>query len=505
MIKKLVITVALNAIISIVLGQGVYIPISKDVRYIDNKAYFIHQVEKGQTMYSIGKTYQVEMSTIIRGINKPDIQIGEILHIPVNPALNRQLEQSGGYVATPSNPEPKPETDIQTQPMQPYGIPERMLVGSDTLPNAIDDTIIPINSPKRHFQIALLVPLYLDEMKSTSKTPLSFLFVRFYEAAMMALQEVSATSDIKFTVSVFDVTDENSANKLIRSRQLDNMDVLIGPFFIKTFNLMSDYAQEKQIVIINPLSDKDGIVLDNPYVIKLLPSEIAQTNRFLDYILARHVGHRIIVFSDKNKDEEQKLSNLVRARLQPFSYYFDTIMYFNTATATITALHHVLSAKKNNTLLYLSSSEPLIVKILSQTSKLENKTTLFSLKNFDIFEYTEMRYLNDLNLHYATWYYIDHHDEEILNFERRFYQRYKSIPDNYAFVAYDIMCWLTDMLIQYNTSFINELKNNTYRGYHNRMHFIREEPAQGVSNTNVNIIQIERSKIKEAEQWQRRD
>jgi len=48
----------------IVFGQSVKIPVSKDIQTRNGKQYYVHTVQKGQTLYSIAKAYQVGLDEI---------------------------------------------------------------------------------------------------------------------------------------------------------------------------------------------------------------------------------------------------------------------------------------------------------------------------------------------------------------------------------------------------------------------------------------------------------
>jgi len=74
-----------------VLAQGINIVKSTDVQEKNNKQYFVHTVEKGQTLYSIAKTYNVSIDEIYyeNPGAKYGLQIGQQLWIPT---INKETE-----------------------------------------------------------------------------------------------------------------------------------------------------------------------------------------------------------------------------------------------------------------------------------------------------------------------------------------------------------------------------------------------------------------------------
>lgn len=56
------------------------------------KAYFVHQVQKGHTLYSICKAYKVEAGQILKDSPDSEVQIGEFLYIPLDEDLITGME-----------------------------------------------------------------------------------------------------------------------------------------------------------------------------------------------------------------------------------------------------------------------------------------------------------------------------------------------------------------------------------------------------------------------------
>src|SRR5690606_16187492 len=61
------------------------VPKSKKIEVIDGRKYYLHSVEKGQTLYAISKVYSVSVNDIV--IENPEaidgISQGQLLRIPV--------------------------------------------------------------------------------------------------------------------------------------------------------------------------------------------------------------------------------------------------------------------------------------------------------------------------------------------------------------------------------------------------------------------------------------
>ncbi|MCL2682217.1 MAG: ABC transporter substrate-binding protein [Bacteroidales bacterium] len=454
------------------------VQISERIENIGGTYYHLHTVEKGQTMYSITRVYQVTSGEIKRTIDKPDIQIDEILMIPMSVKRLQALKKSGLL------PEEKPEPNI------PKTVPEN------------SDVIILkefTNPPKTTLNVALMLPLHLnevDQIRINSRDnvpPRSFRFLSFYEGATLAAQAFEA-ENVKINVHVFDVTDdENTAVNLISSGKLNRMDIIVGPFHLRSFRLMSDFAKQQGIFIINPISERDDILVDNPYVIKINPSERNQLNAFLRYITKDKTKQQILIVSNDSLPNEKERSEQARLFFEMHYRDFYTPVFVDISKDRFQAFNNLLSNTKRNAIIYLSNNPAFVTEILTQVPKRENSVedVLYSLNRLSQFDFTEIQYLRDLQTHYTTPFFVDHDSERVRDFERLFFETYQTIPDNNAYMGYDVMNFVLTMLNLGNTNYGNYLETKTFKGLHNSIRLKRADPTQGLENQETNILKIE--------------
>jgi LysM repeat protein len=84
------------------LGSGSASPVdSLRVEYIDGKAYIIHEVDPGETLYSISKRYKSSMNAIADATPavKKGLHDGMLLQIPYKPQVSKSLKQQTHVVA----------------------------------------------------------------------------------------------------------------------------------------------------------------------------------------------------------------------------------------------------------------------------------------------------------------------------------------------------------------------------------------------------------------------
>ena len=136
------------------------------------------------------------------------------------------------------------------------------------------------------YRVALMVPLYLEqvdeafyEAEPSNKMLLTkpFSFLHFYEGFMIAADSVVSSRNMHLELKVYDVdNDVRKAQTAIDDPWLNTADMIVGPFYLKAFNVVKNFAAEKGIPIVNPITQRSEIVDYYPNVIKVRPSLEAQ-------------------------------------------------------------------------------------------------------------------------------------------------------------------------------------------------------------------------------------
>jgi LysM repeat protein/ABC-type branched-subunit amino acid transport system substrate-binding protein len=473
----LVIFILNSASVSAQTTTSVSVKISERIENVDGKYYHLHTVEKGQTMYSISRAYQVTADQIKRTVkDKLEIQIGETLLIPAN--TQRIPQQKTNFSVDNSNQKPIADTSRK----------------------------VFSNPPKTTLNVALMLPLYLNEVNQIRINPRNtnriaikpFSFITFYQGANLAAQAFEDET-IKINVHVFDITeDENTAINLINSNRLNHVDVVIGPLFARSFRVMSDFAKQREIFIINPLSDRDDILDDNPFVIKVNTSEKNQLQTLLDYVASKHIEQRILILSNDSLPNEKERSEQAQQFFENSENKFDDVIFIDISKDRFSRLNSNLSNTKGNAIVYLANNEAFFTQIATQISKRNFTNVLYCSQKIPQLELTDLLYLNDLQTHYIEPFFIDYDDANVRNFERLFFETYRTVPDNHAYRGYDVMSYVFQLLKIGNTNYGNFLETMPFSGFHNTIQLYRSNPLQGLENRNTNILKIENSQLRKA-------
>lgn len=436
-----------------------------------------HTVERKETLYGISRLYNVEMNDIIKA----------------NPGLDGNLRK--GYILKI----PKILKDVRPLP-----IPDSVIMGRAI--NRQANTMVATKSCSKianhniEYNIALLIPMQLELMDSISlesfsesKSPheyISFDFIQFYEGALIAADSM-ASLGMKVKVHVFDCDfgdDVNKTRRLLNNRELDDMNMIIGPFFAESFNLVLPFAQQHNIPLINPLSRRSEFTKGNGNVIKLQPSTWSQTNALAQYLKSAHSKDNIIILrrnGEDNKGTAQVLKNSLTLD-SANSVKYKEVIY---SISGWSGLSKKLVSGKQNIIVIVTTEQAILSSLLRELSeKAESyQITVVGLSEWEELE-LDYNYLMKLNTHFFKPWFVDYNNPGVKHFLKLFRDRYIAEPeiDKYAFLGYDATFYFLNALYYYGGDFLKCLESINCSGLSNDFRFYKV-PDGGYENQSTSV------------------
>lgn len=321
-------------------------PPKKDVEYLE------HIVKRRETLYGIARQYSVSQELILE--HNPDarrgLQVNQVLKIPVIKEEELSEEDfSFHYVAagdTPYGLSRLYNLPLDTLARYNEGILEGIRVGQriaipkykyiqkpdeasvigesileqeykkDDLPDSYDVEYCSNPVLKKHYNVALMIPLYLEKLTeqylSGGRIPQnhpSFEFIQFYEGILIALDSVR-NMGVEITLHVFDVCqDKAKVIKAINSKDFNKMDLIIGPFFAEAIKSVVYYAERNNVAIISPLYTNVEQLSFSKNVIQITPSLQVQLESLADYISTTFPDYNIILV---HSDQQHVMASIIK-------------------------------------------------------------------------------------------------------------------------------------------------------------------------------------------------
>ena len=518
-------------------GTRIVIP-----KIANDKDYIVHSCERNERVTSLLKRWKVD-ETEFRRMN---VSIGS--HVFENQVVMMPIKPVKDFFWMSENTEEVVENDTETfeqeEEHQQMELPQSIDV--DAFGDMPECVAQPENAFRR-YKVALMVPLYLHEVNSLeiSKENLpklqkarSLSFVQFYEGFMMAAEELEEDG-LRLDLKVIDVTDNvSTAESALSQIRGEELDLIVGPFFGKSFAVVEEYAKAHNIVVVNPLSTRESVVEGNPNVVKIKPGETGQiltitnlvknlysdANVFivskernadttflnqLEHHLNLAVNDEVTVSGDaflqfaRNESQRLEMGSRLVSTVDVEGQVYSTsdfkdgnnggVVLANSvkryAYSDISKVKSQLSGVRENVIVAYGNENVFATQMLNSLAKETDRfpITLICAPDWDKFEKLLVDNLLSMKAVYLNDFFVDYNSDAAKRFVVRFRQKYVVEPQNYAFEGYDMAKFFLTALMRYGTDMLECLDCCDASMLHTRYRFFnRNYLPNGMDNGREN-------------------
>lgn len=547
--------------------------------------HFKHRVRKKETLYSISRMYGVSVAEILDenpGLTT-SIYEGQLIEIPrttleqpyiiyvarQRTKLKKVAKQYRMPVSHIMAENPSISNKVYAGQRIKIPVGKKALEQIEKKENELVEVVEkPVEeSAKKHdcaelfpvmdktFNVALMVPLYLEETDSLdiekflSKKQNGFLpfrYIDFYEGALLAVDSLRKQGmEVKLSVYDVDQTLTKTA-KVLQDPALQTMDLIIGPFHSRSFDQVALFAGNFNIPIVNPLSYREEVGSNYRTAIKVKPDNVYLVNLVRELVRAYYPDDKVFLVTQTSyidaglvAEMNREIDSIVRPTCkfsnndlynlaiavanrdtsytpeQPLpSYQFEGVDVFPEITGEYLADSMVLMNKpilinylKDSLHPFLDNASPLRgnVVILYGSSKaffmdamnrLNEVRDTFNIKIVGLplvekFDNIDHIQANNMNLTYFSTYYVDYDSPETEAFVSKYFREYNTEPDVYGFTGFDLTYYFLWSLFNLDRKFTTCLEYLPEKLLLTRYAFGRPYPEANYSNTYWNLIRYE--------------
>jgi LysM repeat protein len=520
---------------------------STNIQTIDGKKYYIHKIEKNQSVYAISKIYNQGVD-IIYGINpelrngakagqeikipyspiaavtpsspvQPDttkyithkIQKGETVYsllrkfnltekelLAYNPHLKDGLKESQ-LIIVGEKPKKKPR---EVSP------PGQVTVRESPLPASPVDSFLfkPISKPsKPKYNVALILPFRLNKTidldlatyvkNNWAFPPVPALAIDFYlgfKAAMDSLK--SEQFQVNLQLHDVDEYDSLKLNKIAVSPAFKELDFIFGPLYANGFKTIAAKAKEISVPIVSPLTQQNKILYNNIYISKTNPSQYTLLESLADYCidsLMTNNANLILMSSGIDRRENNYVAE--------FKKYFNSRMQTLGRPVQDTVKHAkglagVQSAYLpgvKNIIVTLSNNQVFIADFTTQLAMFahenEKDIVLCGWESLMSMDNLDQEYLNQLNFTFAHQFNITNtgsYDKIISSYKSLM----ETMPGEFYYIGFDVAYYYLKNLKEKGPDYIYTLDQLPAETNYMRFKFARPDNTTGFDNRGVFIF-----------------
>ncbi len=469
---------------------------------------FAHIVTPGDTEYALSRKYglRIEQLRAFNTLLSDGLKLGQQLFIPGRmPEVFVQQDMDTGAIMVPPDTPRLPEWPKVGQPPIAVDSDEFTRLKdsptSDSLAKSIFGSIRPclLSSPKETYHVALLIPLFLNEfpsglnpdslladiIKEFSVKHKSFSFIPYYHGVLLAVDSLQAQG-IDIQLHVFDVDqNEQKARQAVSNAVFSKIDLIIGPFYSNTLDYVCNYALHNNITVVSPLLPDKQKLRGFPNLFNAIPSLEIQLEKLAEYIGDNYHGHNII-FVHNNQPQalpvivgfKRTLNNsLGRKQERPLPSVQVNMTHVVTQNPEaepdsavvgpptikeviydrvgINGLLDKMDQNKKNIIVTLISGEAFLSNYLRELNihAMSYEIEVFGIPDWKDYESIEIDYLQNLNVHIFSPFFIEYSEPHIKDFIRRYRQEFNTEPSPDAFKAVNTAYFFFSALALYGNTF----------------------------------------------------
>lgn len=468
----------------------VKVTISDQIVSVKGEKMYVHNVKKGETIYSICKAYNITSDELQRHnpIISDGLKAGQLLYIPVS-ALNSAKKQESDVTVTEENPqnqEPQnylthkvkwyedldeiaekygvtpeeilafnnikkkrkvktgmelkipikqksepyiAETDPSGKTDNPETDPEPVETDTTTTPEyTYDNYTMPVVDKTKTRTITLLLPLN-SEGKANAN------YMDFYSGALMALEQIKRDGG-NIHLNVIDYASDNLTS-IAESGKIEESDMIIGPIRYDALKEFMPVANRLRIPVISPLdAAADSLLEESPYLFQAALSKKRQAEAMAEMIAEKYrtCQNPNVILVYNSESSMGPLGDMLKTALEERGIYVDN-------AGGIGALSY-MRRDRENVVVILTTAESYAAEALRNLDiKMipQEKVVLFANSRWKGFETLDMNLYFKYNLQLCMPYNVDLDRNEVKQFIRRYRSLYNREPSANAFSGFDIV------------------------------------------------------------------
>ncbi len=347
-------------------GVSLSLTDSSDQHFVEVGDYIYHIITEGQTLFSISRQYQVNISEIEKanpGITSDNMRVGYMLRIPrvlvdqklaidppdeselfithrvrrretlfgisrqyhVDMDIIREVNENVDFKNFKNGIRLKIPTDAwfamrATESLAQIGdtisIADAEEKWIPLLGECSVNSIIGYNEPVR---LALILPFLAAESNRLyaisddtiqiskeirTRVSQSKIFSEFYSGVLLALDTLKK-SGISVELAVYDISDKaRSINKVMEDPSLKRAHLIIGPGMSAELPALSEFSRKNKIPLVFPLSNTNPEIFNNPYLFQINTPDSLLYQVMTDEIIFQAQDANLLVIMPSKQDSQ---------------------------------------------------------------------------------------------------------------------------------------------------------------------------------------------------------
>lgn len=486
-----------------------------------DEKYYYHKVEKGETLYSIARYFNVKPKRLMKlnaELSDKPLSVGTVVRLPLNEIDKSLLSAGQKQLAMEDQPEQSDEEkQAEVEPenthveIHPPLVVDQSVV-KDTLPIQAGDAIVPMGGrempsylsevimPGNPFvKVALLLPfsageypVYADTLGGLQTVNISLRseqFLGFYEGVLLAVDSLKKKG-VKVDLHVYD-TERSTEKAYLLADELNRLhpDLIIGPVYGSVYKIVAENLEDKGIPLVYPLSSRSESFGEFPNFIQVNASFGAVASKMLDWLKVQgkeaNVIHIQLLGGDDTDLAEKRLLK-EQLKMLPGVHLFN----WNMEKIPLDSLRTLLLPDRENILVLPIAKEADVSKILPLLSALADgyPITVLGLPEWQTFNSVDHETFYKLNTKIFTYSYVDYTTTAAKKLAEQCHKFFYSEPGTLFFKAFDMGYYFIELAARYRDRSLEAIEYYGRSSEFSRFQFQKMRDGLGKENHGFYIV-----------------
>ena len=501
-------------------GQVLNIPQRQAISVVKEENYRYHTILPKETLYSVSKTYSLKPEDIITanpGLSASTFQIGKTIRIPffetfekftpyqeqTTDIIHKVLKGETLYSISKSYGVSVQDLE-QKNPMVSNGlktnmeliIPVKSVLLDDSVSAKIENANLLLSgtkqSPKTQvMRVGLLMP-FLDKTNNQNLR-----IQEFYEGFLLAVQKMKEQG-ANIDLYVFDIgagKDTQKLESLLGTMEMQGLNLIVGGITDEQIKVLSDFSKERNIKYVIPISNNEKETLNN--------GQIFQINTLQDNLYAKASGIFLdtfnranIVFVNDNTSRDNKMAfvKTLQNDLKKKNIKYQSIDMSARLDSTLVPL---LAANKENVIIPTSDTSAALVSLMKSLTTLQESnpdytTRLFGYPVWQTFDQKIKDDYHKFGTYIYTSFFVDENDQAVKDFNSDFKKWYQrdliNLYPRFGMHGYDIGMYFLTALYNNGINFDQNINRINVKPLQFAFYFERVNNWGGFRNTGIYLI-----------------
>jgi LysM repeat protein len=462
----------------------------------DTSEYVYHTVKKGETLYRIGKKYNVKLEHITDAnpeLKNRDIWVGEEIRIP---------REKIRYVVTFPKLNDSIQAHVRLDTISVYDT-----IRPDTI--AISDSLLQVSDslePARleELNVLLMLPFNVEanierikdkekDDKQPALYPYTESMISFYEGLLLGLEHLDT---IKGTVklNVHDTKGSIEKTKTILQALDKPPDLIIGPIGNKNLEIALNYADTNDVNVITFADHGDHKLFRHKSLISVQPSLQIKWFFIAEYLIEHN--YPVVIVHDEMQATMAYADEIKYSIVDYFSVHgqpeYDSIATINYSRENKDALKNGLSPEDTTFVISASSDKIFITRLMNTLYQCEeNDVILFGEEKWMEQKYVEMEEYQKLRFSYVSPAFVNYNDSLNYSMIKQFRDDFLDEPDKFAFMGYDVSLFFP-LLLKYGHNLKPAIDSEgKIEGHCMNLRFPYKGETMPLVNTSLKLIRLQ--------------